>query len=197
MLMSRRTIRSGWQAGALVLAILTSACGAAEDPVLPTPRPTFTPSLLPTDTPSVVFNATATNTPAQFIFATSGPTPTPLLGFVPTRSHLLPPPTFIDYAPGSLQIEYFTTNATSVKPGDTLTIFWSAKGVDKAVIYRLDALGKRGQVWNVARAGSLDVDIRPDEKDSAQFLLTIGTQKSHLEQPLALPPKRPKRYSID
>jgi hypothetical protein len=166
---------------------LVAACGVAEQPLLPTPRPTFTATLEPSATATRVFNATATPVAPLFDPATAGPSPTPLIGLVPTQSGLAPTATLIDYAFGTLQIDYFTTDATSLRPGDKLTLFWSAKGVDKAIIYRLDATGKRGQLWNVGRSGTLLVDTQPDAQTSVQFLLSIGDANSHLEQTLAIP----------
>ncbi|MEP7286977.1 MAG: hypothetical protein ABI947_14565 [Chloroflexota bacterium] len=171
----------------LVAMLWLAGCGAADDPVLPTLRPTFTPSLEPSATYTRVFNATATPSPQRLAVATAGPTPTFLIGVAPTRPSFTITPTLVNFAPGSLQIEYFTTDATSVKPGDKLTLFWSAKGVDKAIIYRLDSKGKREQVWNVNRAGTLDVTTRPADGSTAQFLLTIGNDQSNLEQTLSVP----------
>jgi hypothetical protein len=176
-----------WRVAAFALIALIAACGVAEDPVLPTPRPTFTPSLEPSATDTRVFNASPTPTALQVALVTSGPTPTALIGDVPTRSMFTITPTLVNYVPGTLQIEYFTTNSTSVRPGDKLTLYWSTKGVDRAVIYRLDSSGKRGQVWNVNKSGSLDVQTQTDDRDAAQFLLSIGDDKTHLDQTLTVP----------
>src|SRR4051812_41446894 len=109
---------------ALILVGLTAGCGALAAPEFPTPRPSFTPSLEPSITPTRVFNASPTATRPQIALATSGPTPTPLIGVIPTHPLFTITPTLLNYAPGSLQIEYFTTNATSVKPGDKFTLYW-------------------------------------------------------------------------
>ena len=185
--MAARWIGKVWWAAAMMVILLLAACGAAEQPVLPTPRPTFTPSLEPSATFTRVFNASPTPTALQPAVATAGPSPTFILGAVPTRPNWTPTATALSYAPGELQIEYFTTDTTSLKPGDKLTLFWSAKGVEKAIIYRLDPAGKRGQLWNVGRAGSLDVTTRSEDRNSVQFLLSIGDANTHLEQTLAVP----------
>src|ERR1041385_5630188 len=185
--MSARWIGKVWWAAASIIIMLLAACGTADQPVLPTLRPTFTATLEPSATPTRVFNASATATAVQPVGATSGPSPTFILGAVPTSPNWTPTPTALSYAPGALQIEYFTTDTTTLKPGDKLTLFWSAKGVDKAIIYRLDASGKRGQLWNVGRAGSLDVPTRAEDRISVQFLLSIGDANTHLEQTLAVP----------
>ncbi len=181
-----------------VFLIVASACSAAEEPVLPTLRPTFTPSQAPSPTPTRVFDATATPTPLQAAGSpTPGPSPTSLVGDIPTQAPFTVTPTAPLFEPGSLQIEYFTTDASSLTPGDTFTLFWSAKGVDKAVIYRLDADGKRGQLWNVSRAGSLKVTVRTEDKDVAQFLLSIGDSDNHVEQTLAVPIKCTEGWFFD
>ena len=173
--------------GMLALVGLTAACGAVAEPVLPTVRPTYTPSLEPSATATRIFNATPTPTRAQAATTpTEGPSPTPLMGPIPTQSPLTITPTQ-GLVLGNLEIEYFTTNASSLRPGDKLTLFWSTKGVEKATIYRLDAKGKRQQLWNVARAGSIEVATKAEDRDVVQFLLTIGDATNHLDQTLAVP----------
>lgn len=181
-----------WRAIALSMIAWLTACGAVAEQVIPTLRPTHTPTLEPSATFTRVFNATPTitPTPVQVVAAsTSGPTVTPLIGEVPTRPRYTLTPTELFIDPGALRIEYFTTSTTALKPGDRLTLFWSVKGVEKAVIYRLDASGKREQLWNVGRAGSLEVETRPTDRDVVQFLLYAGDDKSHVEQTIAIPLK--------
>ncbi len=181
-----------WRAAAagvvIVVAVLAAACSAAADPVLPTVRPTYTPSIEATASQALKATATSTATPAD-LSATAGPSPTALLGDTPTRPRYTLTPTTQAILPGTLQIEYFTTSATSVAPGDKLTLFWSVRGVTKAIIYRLDAKGKREQLWNVSRAGSLEVETRTSDRDTAQFLLYVGDDTTHLEQTLSIPLK--------
>src|SRR6266516_4314410 len=93
-----------WWAAAMVIILLAAGCGAAEEPVLPTPRPTFTPTLEPSATFTRVFNASATPTAVQPLVATAGPSPTFILGAVPTRPNWTPTTTPLSYAPGALQI---------------------------------------------------------------------------------------------
>jgi hypothetical protein len=166
--------------------MLTVACGAAAEPVLPTVRPTHTltqqASLTPTRTPT----ATPTRTQVP-VAVTGGPSPTPVIGELPTRPRYTQTPTTEAILPGALQIEYFTSSATSLAPGDSLTLFWSVKGVDTAIIYRLDAGGKREQLWNVRRAGSLEVETRPSDRGIVQFLLYAGDDSTHIEQSLVVP----------
>ncbi len=191
--MAFRSKQLGWlwrQSVAAVLVMTLAACGAAAEPVLPTVRPTYTPTSEASPTPTRTAIPSATPTPAQTaVSEAGGPSPTPLVGEMPTRPRYTLTPTTQPILPGTLQIEYFTTNATAIKPGDSLTLFWSVKGVDKAIIYRLDAKGKREQLWNVARAGSLEVGTRPTDRDVVQFLLFIGDDTTHIEQSFAVPLK--------
>jgi hypothetical protein len=178
------------RAAAASAVLLVAACGGASDPVLPTARPTFTPSPEASPTPARIVNASLV--PTRIPTATidlAGPSPTPLIGDVPTRPRYTLTPTEQAIVPGGLQIDYFTTSATTLTPGDSLTLFWSVKGADRATIYRLDAKGKREQLWNVGRAGSLEVGTRSSDRDVVQFLLVVGDDTNHLDQTLAVPLK--------
>lgn len=177
-----------------ILIFLLAACGANADPVLPTVRPTITISPMPTLTETRVVNATATplppTDPAVAALATDGPTPTFLIGATSTRQ---PVPTVTltpqAAAPGSLSIEYFTTDAQSVKPGDKLTLYWSIKGADHGIIYRLNPDGSHDQLWQVGRSGSLEVKTRASDQDTARFSLSVGDTISRVEQSLSIPLK--------
>ncbi|HLY28317.1 MAG TPA: hypothetical protein VKQ72_18360, partial [Aggregatilineales bacterium] len=185
--MRGRFLTRTWQAAlaAIAVALLVGGCTAAEEPVLPTARPSFTPSLQPSATATPVFNASPTATPVRVAIATTGPTPTFIIGDIPTPIWT-PTATLVEYAPGSLEIQYFTTDSSSAKPNDKITLFWAVKGTEKATIYRLDASGKRGQVWNVGRSGTLDVQTRPQDGNIQQFLLTIGGGDNLVQQTLAI-----------
>jgi hypothetical protein len=190
--MAKFSDRRQLRAVVLILLVLligqTTACGAIAEPALPTLRPTVTETLEPSLTPTRVFNATPTATPMQVAAApTQGPSPTPIIGATPTRPRYTLTPTLQGIVFGLLQIEYFTTSATTIKPGDRITLFWSVKGTDKATIYRLDSTGKRQQLWNVGRAGSLEVPTRTADRDVVQFLISIGDDNNHLEQTVAIP----------
>ena len=50
-------------AAVVAVLMLVAGCGVAEQPLLPTPRPTFTATLEPTATFTPVFNASATPPP--------------------------------------------------------------------------------------------------------------------------------------
>jgi hypothetical protein len=142
---------------------------------------------VPSATFTRVFNATQTPQPIHPAVVTSGASPSPIMGVLPTLPDWTLTPTLFSYSASSLQIEYFTTNSTSLRPGDNLTLFWSTKGSSKAIIYRLDSSGKRGQLWNVSTSGTLDVPTKAEDRDSVQFLLSITDGVNHIEQTLAVP----------
>ncbi len=175
----------------LISCLIITGCGANAEPVIPTVRPTTT--VVPTETPTAtrVFNASATSLPpTSAALSTNGPTPTSLIGATSTR----PPAASATFtvqaaAPGSLSIEYFTTDAQSVKPGDKITLFWSIKGTDHGTIYRLNTDGSHDQLWQVGRAGKLEVKTRADDQDVARFSLSIGDAISRVEQSLSVPLK--------
>ena len=181
---------TGWERGRgiavlMALTIALSACGADAEPLVPTARPsatiTLTATFAPTDVPTV--------TVYQFATATPGPSPTPLIGPTSTLLDLTPSATLppLPAAPGSLNIEYFTTDAQNVHAGDTLTLYWSITGADHAVIYRLNPDGTHDQFWQVGRSGSLIVATRPTDSNTARFGITVGDSINRLDQTLTVP----------
>lgn len=177
---------------ALFVAALTVglvACGADAEPLIPTarPAPTITPTDLPTatdlSTPRTLVALLITNTP------TPGPSPTPLIGPTSTLLQIVPSVTLPlpAVAPGSLNIEYFTTDAENVHAGDTLTLYWSITGADQAVIYRLNPDGTHDQFWQVGRSGSLVVSTRTTDTSNVRFGITVGDNLSRLDQTLTIP----------
>lgn len=171
--------------------LLAGACSAALDPVVPTPRPTQTPAPPPSATPTsdqpVMAAAPATPTRIVPPTATPGPSPTPLMAAVEPRPFFSPTPTTIQAIPGTLRIDYFTTDATDVGPGDTITLYWMVRGAEQATIYRVDTEGVRGQSWSVGRFGSLQVRVPMDARETARFLLETGDTTTRIEQALAIP----------
>ncbi|MHB8625547.1 MAG: hypothetical protein ACYDEO_05020 [Aggregatilineales bacterium] len=177
---------------AVLLAVLTvglAACGADAEPLVPTARPT--PTITPTRT-LTTSTPTDLSTPPTIITllhtATPGPSPTPLIGPTSTQIDLTPSPTLppLPAAPGSLNIEYFTTDAQNVHAGDTLTLYWSITGADHAVIYRMNADGTHDQFWQVGRSGSLIVSTRPADTNTVRFGITVGDSLNRLDQTLTV-----------
>jgi hypothetical protein len=151
----------------VLLLLLLSSCGAALQPLVPT--------LLPTSTAQLASTLALTRA-----VATAPPTATRIIAPTATFG---PSPT---YLPGSLQIEYFTTDVQAVADGDVVMLFWSVRGVDNATIYRLDPAGARGQSWAVARVGQLQVTIVAGEATEASFALVIGGGLNETAQVLRL-----------
>ncbi|MCS6871814.1 MAG: hypothetical protein RML95_12465 [Anaerolineae bacterium] len=167
--------------------IWLSACSAALEPIVPTPRPTRTP--LPTSTP----------TPTPLVSPTPSPTlrptlppdisPTPLLGFVPTRPAEMPTATVQTLPISLLRIEYFTADVTAAAAGDVITLYWAVQGADIATIYRLEGDREpfeRGQAWRVPRNGSLRVAVRPNSDGLARFSLVVSNGVEEIAQELRI-----------
>jgi hypothetical protein len=87
---------------------------------------------------------------------------------------------------GSLAIEYFTTDATSAKPGESIRVFWSVRGTESVIIYRVKADGGRDFTWTGARTGFLDVTTGINDKEQSRFVLTIRDAFTRLEQSLTV-----------
>jgi hypothetical protein len=175
---------------AALLALLLAACQAASRPIVPTERPTatVTPTPSPTRTPAV--DATPSPRPTQAAQAATpgGAAPTPLLG--PSRTPApaqFTTPTPRPLNPNAPRIEFFTSDPLSVEPGKVVTLYWSARGVDSAVIYRLDEDGRRTQVYNVPPDDRLPIQTRSSERGEMRFLLTIGQGDTYSEALVTIP----------
>ncbi len=179
----------------IAFCCLLTACGANADPILPTTRPTVTLTAVPSTTDTPPFIPSPTDLPTAIplpVTPTAGPSPTALIGSTSTRP--APPtatPTSKLVQAGSLLIEYFTTDAAAVRPGDQLTLFWSVKGADRALIYRLNADGSHDFTWQVGSAGTLVVTTSPKDKDKdvSRFSISIGDNMTRIEQTLSVPVK--------
>lgn len=167
------------------VAISLAACVAAETIVIPTAQPTATATATPTGTrqPGADTTPTVTVTRAALL-PTEGPSPTPLFG-EPAAGAL--PTSTRPFNPNAPRIEFFTTNVLSAAPGNSITLFWSARGANTAQIYRLDPAGNRTQLWNVGPDGQLAVDTRRADRGEARFVLSIGEGINRVEQTLAVP----------
>lgn len=169
--------------GVIILSLLISACGATARQVVPTARPTATQTLTPTASPTPGIGATPTVTPRS---VASGPSPTPLFGPTSTPVVVLAtvtrPPN-----PNAPRIEFFTTNAQQVEPGGQVTLFWSVRNARNAIIYRIDANGARGNLWNVPPDGNLPVTISRRDRGQATFLLSVGEGELETTQSLSIP----------
>ncbi|MBZ0290920.1 MAG: hypothetical protein K8I30_25060, partial [Anaerolineae bacterium] len=144
----------------ILLLLFVSGCGATAMQVIPTDPPTITPTSTATAsrTPGGAVTPTPTPTAAP-ASPTGGPSPTPLFGPTRTLAAVLPTPTRV-VNPNAPRIEFFTSDTLAVAPGGSVTLFWSTRGANGAVIYRLDQNNVRNQLWNVAPDGNLTVPTR-------------------------------------
>jgi hypothetical protein len=167
----------------ILLSLAISACGATAKQVVPTARPTATQTLTPTASPTPGIGATPTVTPRSVAF---GPSPTPLFGPTSTPQAALTTATRAPN-PNAPRIEFFTTNVQQVEPGGQVTLFWSVRGARNAIIYRIDATGSRGNLWNVPPDGNLPITISRRDRGQATFLLSAGEGDLETTQSLSIP----------
>jgi hypothetical protein len=166
-----------------VSLLLLSACGAGAQQIVPTARPTLTPTatLRPTETPDP--NATPTETPTDIpTTPTFGPSPTALFG--PAAVVQNPQVALTQNVnPNAPRIEFFTTDVPAVAPGDSVTLYWSTRGAAGANIYRL-VNGVRNQVFPVGPDGSLNVTTRRSDRGALEFLLVVNNAGLEAQQSL-------------
>jgi hypothetical protein len=168
----------------LLLALAGSGCGASAAIVIPTVRPSATATLTETLTRTPGLNA-PTPTPLINLTATAGPSPTSIFGA--TRPPAGTPTAARPANPNAPRIEFFTTNAPAAAPGEPVTLFWSVRGSNSAVIYRLSPSGERNQLWNVAPDGNLTVPTRRADRGQVRFVLSVGEGDLNTEQVLTIP----------
>lgn len=166
-------------------ALCLTACEAGVSAVIPTERPTASPTVesSPTFTPEASPTDAFTPTPA----VTGGPTPTPLLG--PTRT----PDMTAQFQstrpanPNAPHIEFFRASPAVANPGGDFTLFWSSRNVPQAVIYRLDAAGNRTLVYNVRASGTQRIQLGQNERVQVAYELVIGEGANEVTQQLIIP----------
>lgn len=170
-----------------VVGLFLVGCGATYQPFVPTDRPTLTPTftITPSSTPGENVSPTVTPTPPPMTI-TGGPSPTALFGPTRTPSPDDPTPTR-PVNPNAPRIEFFTSSELRVQPGSSVTLYWSTRGADNAVIYRLDSTGRRTLVWNVGPDGNLTISTRSSDRGSIDFLLIVGENALQTEQRLSIP----------
>jgi hypothetical protein len=88
--------------------------------------------------------------------------------------------------PNAPRIEFFTSDASAVAPGSTVTLYWSTRGARDAVIYQI-VRGVRNRVWNVGPDGSLPVTTSRSDRGTADFVLRVGEGTQFVEQNLSIP----------
>ena len=82
-------------------------------------------------------------------------------------------------------------------PGSPVTLFWSTRGEDNAVIYQLDRTGNRTRVWNVEPDGNLTVATRASDRGQLDFLLSVGEAAFKTEQGLSIPLACPVQWFFE
>lgn len=165
-----------------VIILLAAGCGATAQQVIPTARPSLTPTLTTTITPTpddVEPTAVPTTAVPE---STSGPSPTPLFGPTRTPSGTQTVSNPGPRGPNAPRIEFFRANAEIIAPGDSATLFWSVRGVQNAVIYRLDSSGQRTVVYNIPPDGSETIQTTTRERSGIEFLLVAGEGAEQVEQ---------------
>jgi len=178
-----------WRCFSLIplLFLLLTACEGTAVQVIPTERPTITPTFTETPTRTPNFNVTPslapTRTPPSIA---GGPSPTSIFGVTSTPAGEQPTPTRVRN-PNAPRIEFFTSDTLAVAPGATVTLYWSTRGSSSAAIYRVDESGLRGEVWNVGPDGSLTVRTRRSDRGEVRFVLSVGDGDQESEQSLTLP----------
>lgn len=177
-------------AALLAIALFVTGCGATARQIIPTQRPTATITYTPSPSWTPGFATTPTATPPAL---TSGPSPTSIFGSTSTSIALLTIPTRVQN-PNAPRIEFFTTDVVAVAPGKQMTLFWSVRGARGAVIYRLDANGVRGNLWNVPPDGSLVVSTARRDREQVSFLLSAGEGDLITEQTLSIPVSCPDAW---
>lgn len=71
---------------------------------------------------------------------------------------------------------------SGVAPGDSFTLFWSVRGVQNAVIYRLDERGERSLVYNIPPDGNESIRTFERERGTIEFVLVAGEGADQVQQ---------------
>lgn len=180
--------------GFLVFLLLLSSCEAGTVLVVPTDPPTETATYTASPTRTPGHNATPTRQPTRVAQSTGGPSPTPLFGASRTPIPENYPTSTRAFNPNAPRIEFFTSDPLTIEPGAIVTLYWSTRGVDKAVIYRLDEDGNRTQAYNVAAAGNLPIDTLSSERGELGFLLSIGEGADSAQETITIPLECPVEW---
>lgn len=180
----------GW----LLLLVVLTACESGAQMVVPTDLPTITPTFTPSPTRTPGANLSPTPRPTQQPQTAGGASATPLLGAASTQLPDNFPTATRAFNPNAPRIEFFTSDPLRVAPGDVVTLFWSARNVTGAVIYRLDSEGIRTQVYNVAADGNLPIDTRSSERGTLRFVLGAGEGSSYVEETISIPLECPVQW---
>jgi hypothetical protein len=157
------------------------------NPVIPTTRPTLEATPTTTAQALRVLDETPTATSTAInAFPTGGPSPTPLFGPTRTLSADQLTPTRVSN-PNAPRIEFFRADAVAIAPGGSVTLFWSTRNTNRAVIYHLNAQGERTLVENVPPDGRQTVTTSARARGQISFVLAVGDGAQRVEQTLLIP----------
>lgn len=177
----------------MLIAVLLG-CAPLAQPVIPTDIPTQEPTVTPSISPTTGAVNIPTLTPGLVSQNTGGPTATPLLGATRTPApDDFPTPTR-PFDPNAPRIDFFTSDVLAVAPGEDLTLFWSTRNVDAAVIYRLERDGTRSQVYNVVPDGNLTITTSASQRGTLRYALAIGEGADYTEDVLVIPLECPDEW---
>jgi hypothetical protein len=89
--------------------------------------------------------------------------------------------------PNAPRIEYFEAGSDQLSPGGELTLYWSIRNVDSAVIYRLNEEGQRTLTYNIPPDGTRAVTIPESERGRVDYLLIAGEGSQQVTQTISIP----------
>ncbi|MCU0497151.1 MAG: hypothetical protein MUF87_07365 [Anaerolineae bacterium] len=116
---------------------------------------------------------------------TGGPSVTPLFGQSNPTAGVQPTLTRV-LNPNAPRIEYFAADVETVSPGGEVTLFWSTRNVEQAVIYRLDQNNQRTLVYNIAPDGNQRITVGQRERVSLSFMIVVGEGEQQLTETLMI-----------
>ena len=170
----------------IISSFLLAACETGTTILVPTDPPTPTETYTPAPSQTLGAVIPPTITPRVIAQSTGGPSPTPLFGT--TRTAVpddFPTPTR-PFNPNAPRIDFFTSDPLSVAPGAEVTLFWSTRNVDNAVIYRLDRDGVRSQVYNIPADGNLTITTSRSERGTLHYVLSVGEGIDNVEEEITV-----------
>ncbi len=97
------------------------------------------------------------------------------------------------FNPNDPRIEFFQA-AGIAEPGGTVTLLWSVRNVDSAVIYQLNRDGDRERLWNVEPAGRQAVQTSIRDRGQLDFELVAGPPIQRVTQRLSVPLECPIQW---
>lgn len=179
---------------AIIVMLILAACEPVAQQVIPTDPPTVTATFTASPVGEGDSNPIPTLTAFTVARDPDAPTATSLFGSTRTPVPDNFPTATRPFNPNAPRIDFFTSDPLTVAPGDTVTLFWSTRNVDAAVIYQLEADGRRSQVYNVVPDGNLAIPTSRSERGNLRYSLAIGTGLDFIEEVLVIPLECPDEW---